>query len=104
MAGTGGAMNRPPLKLPPLKLPDGRLLEHLRSGPLWRALEPLRIPGLDASMGKHELIETYGRHVENVAADILSPSRPSGPSLTFLPEAIADRAIELIGRNARDAA
>lgn len=46
-----------------LVLPDGRCVASLRVGALFRALSDLRTPGIDASMGKNELIGRYREQV-----------------------------------------
>lgn len=85
------------------KLPDGRQPEKLRGHELFSALKMLGIPNVTSEMGKLALCDAYFGHVEAVAADLRAEST-NAMRCTGLPEALAARAVELIARNAADAA
>lgn len=84
-------------------LPDGRQPEKLRGHELFSALKMLGIPNVTSEMGKLALCDAYFGHVEAVAADLRAEST-NAMRCTGLPEAVAAKAVEVIGRNAANAA
>jgi hypothetical protein len=75
------------LRTAPLQLPDGRNAESLRLAPLFHELARLRIPGINANLGKQDLIAKYEAAVISKAEALQRNSKTKGTINQFMREA-----------------
>jgi len=66
-------MQEGPMLLP-ITLRDGRKIDanDLRLRPLFEALTDLGLAGIDAHMGKHELLAIYRSYIKSTAAELIN--------------------------------
>lgn len=83
-----------------LVLPDGQRLIDLRLAPLRRALEGLRVPGVQADMGKAALIAAWAAHIAPYVSKI--DGRSKGGTPTPLTERVAKQAADVVARQAAE--
>ena len=76
----------------------------MRYGEVWRIMEALRIPGIQPTHGKGDLIERYREHIAAVADDLRGPAKAGEMRGQGVPDELAARAIAIIGKNAANAA
>lgn len=81
-----------------LLLPDGRYASELRLLALYAELERLRIPGIDASMGKAALLDAYEARLRVIADDLLLQQRSSHPTVEAQAFEIASKHAEKLAR------
>jgi hypothetical protein len=59
------------MDFPKLMVSGNRRADSLRRNDLWPELVAHKVPGINASMGKIELLQLYQKHVEAVKAEAI---------------------------------